>query len=160
MNPLLKYLKAIIEGESELQPWSSWFEDNKNALSSLLSRGAYLRLKHNPIQEIPNVLASHGIPFDAVNRPVLPVGETDFSWIRLEWLTERVSPYSSADYQKAATESYLLVDLLRLVEIKREGDEPWHFRSPDATWRNKMGCAGIALVRAKEVVYAITLLMN
>jgi hypothetical protein len=41
-----------------------------------------------------------------------------------------------------------------------EGDELWEFNSPEDTWQNLCGRAGIALVRNGEVIDAIVTFMN
>lgn len=68
MNHLLAYLKAIIEGEPDLEPWKSWFEKNDAELQALLPRTKYLALKINRIESIPAILSMHEIPFDGSDR--------------------------------------------------------------------------------------------
>jgi hypothetical protein len=63
MNEQLAYLKAIVEGASDIEPWVQWFERNDVTLAQMLSRGLYLRLKQRRIAAIPEVLALFSVPF-------------------------------------------------------------------------------------------------
>jgi hypothetical protein len=63
MHPAIAHLKAFIEGKPGLQRWKVWFEENSDTLGQLLSRGQFLRLKFNPFEEIPKILADHGLGF-------------------------------------------------------------------------------------------------
>jgi hypothetical protein len=62
MDPIA-HLKAFIEGKPGLQRWKIWFEENSQELGRLLSRGQFLRLKFKPFEEIPKILADHGLTF-------------------------------------------------------------------------------------------------
>src|SRR6476660_2262138 len=63
MEPQLAYLKSVIEGAPDIEPWKVWFERNDAALQRLLPRTRYLDLKLNRIKAIPAVLETHGIAF-------------------------------------------------------------------------------------------------
>jgi hypothetical protein len=47
-----------------------------------------------------------------------------------------------------------------LLAEMQDGDELWEFTSPQETWANLAGRAGIALVRRGEVVRSIVTVMN
>lgn len=47
-----------------------------------------------------------------------------------------------------------------LITRMIEGDELWEFNSPEDTWENLCGRAGIALVRNGEVIDTLITMMN
>jgi hypothetical protein len=47
-----------------------------------------------------------------------------------------------------------------LIGQMLDGDELWEFVSPENTWQNLCGRAGIALVRDGEVIYVLITRMN
>ena len=160
MNPILEYLKSVIEGRDNLIPWSTWFAAHEDELQSLLKRGVFLRLKQNPLTEIPQILADFEVLFMAHSRPRLPVGPLDCSWIDPAWLQERVSSRHNLTYEKAQVGSYLYDQLLYLVELKRDGDELWYFDAPEDMQQNRLGSSGIALVRNGEIIHAVVQVMS
>lgn len=153
MDKILGYLKNIMEGTPNLPPWSRWFEENREDLEKLLSRGSFLRLKTYPLQEIPKILEHYQMTYHPVACPLLPTGEEDFFWIRREWIGEIVEPYAVPNYQKVRPGEYLYADLLQLAKIKQEHDEVRYFSTPD-------GALGICLVRGGKPVFAIFLLLT
>ena len=68
MQPQLAYLKSVIEGAADVEPWKAWFERNDEELQKGLPRTTYLDLKLNRIKAIPAILAKHGIPFQHSDR--------------------------------------------------------------------------------------------
>jgi len=65
MEPQLAYLKSVIEGVPDIEPWKPWFERNDAELQKGLPRTKYLDLKLNRIKAIPAILAMYGITFEA-----------------------------------------------------------------------------------------------
>jgi hypothetical protein len=63
MDSQLAYLKSVIEGAPDIEPWRAWFERNDQQLQNGLKRTAYLELKLNRIKAIPAILKAHGIAF-------------------------------------------------------------------------------------------------
>jgi len=49
---------------------------------------------------------------------------------------------------------------LELKGKMREGDEIWYFNSPDSTWANLCGRAGLCIVRNGQIVDSLVLMMN
>jgi hypothetical protein len=68
METQLAYLKSVIEGVPDVEPWKPWFERNDAELQKGLPRAKYLDLKLNRIKAIPAILAIHGIKFEASDR--------------------------------------------------------------------------------------------
>src|SRR5690348_5737281 len=68
METQLAYLKSVIEGAPDIEPWKRWFERNDADLQRGLPPTKYLNLKLNRIKAIPAILAMHGIPFAASDR--------------------------------------------------------------------------------------------
>lgn len=68
MQPQLAYLKSVIEGVPDIEPWKRWFERSDAELQRGLPRTKYLDLKLNRIKAIPAILAMHGITFAASDR--------------------------------------------------------------------------------------------
>lgn len=160
MNPILEYLKDVIEGKGGLLPWTVWFAEHQDDLKSLLKSGVFLRLKHSPLTEIPRVLADFDVPFTTHGRPSLPLGPLDGSWIDRAWLKERVSPQYKPMYEKVQAGSYLYDQLLYLFELKRNGDELWYFEAPEELWTQHVGSSGLALVRSGQIIHAVVQTMN
>jgi hypothetical protein len=63
MDDPLVYLKAIIEGVPDIEPWKTWFEKNAPYLADRLTRTDYLDLKLNRIKAIPRILEKFGIEY-------------------------------------------------------------------------------------------------
>ena len=63
MERQLAYLKSVIEGEPDIEPWKVWFERNDGDLQRGLPRTRYLDLKLNRIKAIPRILTARGIEF-------------------------------------------------------------------------------------------------
>jgi hypothetical protein len=68
METQLAYLKSVIEGVPDVEPWKAWFERNDAELQKGLPRTKYLDLKLNRIKAIPAILAMHGIRLEASDR--------------------------------------------------------------------------------------------
>lgn len=68
MEPQLAYLKSVIEGVPDIEPWKAWFERNDADLQGLLPRTKYLDLKLNRIKAIPAILEMHGVTFAVSDR--------------------------------------------------------------------------------------------
>jgi hypothetical protein len=68
METQLAYLKSVIEGVPDVEPWKAWFDRNDAELQKGLPRTRYLDLKLNRIKAIPRILAMHGIRFEASDR--------------------------------------------------------------------------------------------
>src|SRR3954465_4993854 len=68
MEPQLAYLKSVVEGAPDIEPWKAWFDRNDDELQKGLPRTKYLDLKLNRIKAIPAILAMHGIGFRASDR--------------------------------------------------------------------------------------------
>ena len=68
MDERLAYLKAVIEGHPDIEPWVLWCVRNDQGLASMLSRGEYLRLKFGRIKAIPELLQKYGIPYTPSDR--------------------------------------------------------------------------------------------
>lgn len=68
MEPQLAYLKSVIEGVPDVEPWTTWFDRNDVELQRGLPRTKYLDLKLNRIRAIPGILAMHGIRFESSDR--------------------------------------------------------------------------------------------
>ena len=68
MVPQFAYLKSVIEGVPDIEPWKPWFERNDVDLQNLLPRTKYLDLKLNRIKAIPAILAMHGVAFEVSDR--------------------------------------------------------------------------------------------
>ena len=68
MNEQVAYLKAVVEGAPDIEPWRRWFERNSDELSKMLSRGEYLRLKSQRIKAIPEILTRFSIAFEQSDR--------------------------------------------------------------------------------------------
>lgn len=64
MESYLAYLKSVIEGAPDIEPWKVWLERNDVLLQKLLSRTRYLDLKLNRIKAIPAILAQNGVIFE------------------------------------------------------------------------------------------------
>ena len=63
LHPQLTYLKSVIEGVPDIEPWLAWFACNDEQLQKGLKRTAYLNLKLHRIKAIPAILTAHGIKF-------------------------------------------------------------------------------------------------
>ncbi len=63
MQEQLSYLKAVIEGAPDIEPWVRWFPRNDEVLQAGLTRTEYLHLKLERINAIPKILARFGIGF-------------------------------------------------------------------------------------------------
>lgn len=68
MEPQLAYLKSVIEGVPDIEPWKPWFERNDAELQRSLPRTKYLALKLYRIKAIPSILAASGIEFAVSDR--------------------------------------------------------------------------------------------
>jgi hypothetical protein len=68
MKSQLAYLKSVIEGVADIEPWMAWFERNDVHLQNLLPRTRYLDLKLNRIKAIPAILTLHGVAFVVSDR--------------------------------------------------------------------------------------------
>ncbi len=160
MNELLEYMKGTLEGQAGLPTFSRWLHDNDAKLKQFLTPGSYLRLKHDPLPESRSILMKNEIDFSESEDAYLPWEPTDFSWIKADWLTEKLIPYRQSPTALAAADRIFLDELLHMVDLKRTGDELWRFASPEPTWAHLCGRAGIALVRDGRVIYAIVTMMN
>jgi hypothetical protein len=63
VNEQLAYLKMVLEGAPNIEPWRIWFAHHDSALGKPLSRGDYLRLKLHRIAAIPEILDKFGITY-------------------------------------------------------------------------------------------------
>jgi hypothetical protein len=68
MQEQLAYLKAVIEGAPDIEPWVKWFARNDEALQAALTRGEYLHLKLERIKAIPKILERFGVGFVSSDR--------------------------------------------------------------------------------------------
>ena len=67
-NVQLDYLKSVIEGAPDIEPWTAWFPENKASLKKLVSRTEFLQLKLYRIMAIPAILDRFGISFEQSER--------------------------------------------------------------------------------------------
>lgn len=160
MDDLLAYMKSVVEGHDNLQPFATWIHENESRIQEFCSRGSFLRLKNEPISEFKRLLEEQNIPFVESTDGYLPTSPGDYSWIKSDWLTERLFPYRKSPTRLAREDSFYVDELLHMIHIKETGDELWRFRTPAETWASKCGRAGFALVRGDNVVYAIITLRN
>jgi hypothetical protein len=68
MKSHLAYLKSVIEGVPDIEPWAKWFDRNDAELQKALPRTKYLDLKLNRIKAIPAILAMHEVTFEVSDR--------------------------------------------------------------------------------------------
>jgi len=68
MDDQLKYLKSVLEGQPDIEPWQEWFARNDHALQSLLTRTEYLHLKLERIKAIPEILKRFDIEYTKSDR--------------------------------------------------------------------------------------------
>lgn len=160
VNDLLAYMKGVVEGQDNLPPFARWLHENEPQLQQLCNRGSFLRLKSEPIPEFRRILTEHNVSFVESSAAYLPAAAGDYSWVQTSWLTERLFPYRQSPTNLAREMGVYLDELLHMIHIKETGDELWRFQTPEATWANKHGQAGIALVRGDRVVYAIVIKRN
>ena len=160
MNHLISYMKDVVEGRDNLVPFARWFHDHEQELQQLCSRGAYLRLKSKPIPEFKKILTEQSVSFVESSEANVPKMPKDYSWVQTEWLTEEIIPYQQSPLKLVGEGSLYLDELLHMIHVKETGDTLWRFSSPNETWENKMGCAGIALLRGESVIYAIVTMRN
>lgn len=160
MNEVLAYMKAAIEGHAGLVPFARWFAEHATEIETLCGRGSYLRIKHNnPLAEFRHILSKHEISFIDSPNAYLPRGPgEDFSWIKLDWLTERVFPYRRSPTSFGTAPNCYIDEYLHMIDIKETGDELWHYSSSKESCTHNVGSAGIALVRDGKVIYAIVLM--
>jgi hypothetical protein len=59
----LVYLKAVIEGQPNIERWTTWFSANAPVLKEHLTRTEFLRLKLHRIDAIPEILTRFGVAF-------------------------------------------------------------------------------------------------
>ena len=85
--------------------------------------------------------------------------------IDISWLTKRTSveelvrECSENDLPASFREEMLA--RIRSFELQMaDGDELWKFASPDDSWQNKCGTAGLAIRRGGEIVFTKELAMN
>lgn len=62
IDDVLHYLKTVLEGSNKIH-LNVWLKLNQNALSSILPRGEYLRLKHTPLEFARKGLQKKSISF-------------------------------------------------------------------------------------------------
>lgn len=72
----LAYLKSVVEGADDIEPWRVWFDRNAEILAKGLPRSPYLRLKLWRIEAIPEILRSFGIAFNPSDRYAWLAGKT------------------------------------------------------------------------------------
>jgi hypothetical protein len=148
-NSLLAYLKGIMEGNEDLESWTTWISANQEALERTFSRGEYLRLKNTPIKEIRRLLEKHHVTYQEADHPVLP-REQGQRKIPEEWLTEKVKPTTSPDYRVIEPRvGYAFADMIDMLLAKESDDELWH-------WDDGCGSSGLCLVRKGKPVFAIS----
>ena len=63
MDEELIYLKDIVEGKDNLEPWPTWFARHEGTLSQGLTRTEFLDLRLNRIKAIPRILGRFKIAF-------------------------------------------------------------------------------------------------
>ncbi len=161
MDQLLQYMKNVLEGRDDLEPFVVWLQRNDESLQKMLNRGSYLRLKQRPLDAFRHIVEEHNVTYTESEDGYLPRGPGNYSWIKKEWLTKKVFPYKvSPTACKAIVNAVTVDELLHMVELKETGDELWFFSTPPETWETKAGRGGIALTRDGEVIYAIITMMN
>ena len=68
MQAQLAYLKSVVEGVPDVEPWREWFQKHSDALERMLSRTEFLKLKLDRIKAIPPILARFEVAFVASDR--------------------------------------------------------------------------------------------
>jgi hypothetical protein len=68
MQEQLSYLKSVIEGAPNIEPWSAWISQNTPSLEKILSRTEFLNLKLHRIKAIPAILDRFKISFEKSER--------------------------------------------------------------------------------------------
>lgn len=164
MDDLYAYMKAVLEGKSDVPLFVVWFSENETRLATELSRESFLRLKDAPLKEFERILQERKITYSPSRVARLPTGRTNLSWIRPEWLRNRVYPHELIHLFSSITRTRdfqsVLIQMLHMIELKQTGDEFWNFSSSDESWQRMAGCGGICLVRGDQVVCAMILIVN
>jgi hypothetical protein len=73
LEPLVGYMKNLVEGTDGIENWFLWFRDNAPTLAQCLKRAEFLRYKFSPVAESQRMLAARGIDV----RPSLRYGWLD-----------------------------------------------------------------------------------
>lgn len=68
MQEQLYYLKSVIEGAPNIEPWSAWISNNAASLEKLLTRTEFLNLKLHRIKAIPPILDRFRISYEESER--------------------------------------------------------------------------------------------
>lgn len=163
MNELVAYMKAVLEGAENTPLFVQWFAENELQLSTELSRGSFLRLKDNPLQEFARILKDRNVAYSPspvvrfLRVALISLGFAMTGWEIGVYPHELFRLFSGItrpqQYQS------LLIQLMHMIELKQTGDEFWNFSSSSQSWQNLAGCGGICLLRGPQAD-AIVLMMN
>ena len=150
MEEIISYFRAFVEGQPDIEPYWKWSSDHDEQLEKSLTRGEFLRLKHEGISEIYAILKRHGYNYPP------PSHEDDLHFhkqhrhpltgVPQEWLDTKSSIKEIE--QVVGDSDFFKIDLEIIKAKMQEGDELWHFSNSTEAWANMMGCAGFVLVRS------------
>jgi hypothetical protein len=139
----IEYFRALVEQRPSAERWHIWWEAHQSDVERLLTRGVYLRLTYEPVQEIFAILEAAGFSYAMT----LPYRNPKFHRpdpIPAAWL---VSRSSMTEVETARNPIDLQGALAAIKEDLQKEDEVWTFCSPEETWATLMGCQGFAFVR-------------
>ena len=71
-TPVIDSMKAFVEGQKSWSAWPLWYSVNARQLSRLLPRDLMRRLRENPSEVLPELLAERGVD---CARPAAPSSE-------------------------------------------------------------------------------------
>ena len=152
----IAYFKALVDHDPDAEHWTDWWMNHEKQIASLLDPGVYLRLRHTPFREIFSILESEGLSYPRPKRFWHPKFRVPHP-VPAAWLQEKIT---LVELEKKLSVEMRETELAAIKQALKPGDELWEFRSPQDTWKARMGRAGFAFVREGVPYDSILILMS